>query len=149
MNFCRTKRGERGWLDQRDTRRRACSSSPSSSSLPSVKSVSVGPWAFTLIELLVVIAIIALLAALLLPALNKAKASAQSAQCKSNLRQLQLAWQMYADEHDGQLVPNWLVGNFPSGYLGIRSTPNSWLSGSAYLDDSTAGVCRGALWRYT
>jgi prepilin-type processing-associated H-X9-DG protein/prepilin-type N-terminal cleavage/methylation domain-containing protein len=59
--------------------------------------------AFTLIELLVVMAIIAMLAGLSLPALARAKARGKQVACMSNLRQIGLAFRLYADEHDGWL----------------------------------------------
>jgi prepilin-type N-terminal cleavage/methylation domain-containing protein/prepilin-type processing-associated H-X9-DG protein len=58
---------------------------------------------FSLVELLVVIGIIALLVGILLPTLRKARESAQVAACLSNLRQIGMAFHMYANENDGWL----------------------------------------------
>ncbi|MCC7377391.1 MAG: type II secretion system protein [Verrucomicrobiales bacterium] len=59
--------------------------------------------AFTLVELLLVIAIVGILASLMVPALGRAKAQAQSAACMNNLRQLGIATRLYADDFQERL----------------------------------------------
>jgi prepilin-type N-terminal cleavage/methylation domain-containing protein/prepilin-type processing-associated H-X9-DG protein len=71
------------------------------------------PLAFTLIELLVVIAVIAILAALLLPVLARAKESARSVQCRSNLRQINLGFKAAVDDDAGVLAS---YDNLNGGY---------------------------------
>jgi type II secretory pathway pseudopilin PulG len=83
--------------------------------------------AASLIELLVVVAIIGILASLLIPALVRGKQRARGTVCLSNLKQLQLAWLMYAHEHDDKIPPN-LGGQSAGRFPGRENWTEGWLS---------------------
>ena len=80
--------------------------------------------AFTLVELLVVIAIIGILAAILLPVLQSAQQRAQFTYCINNLKQLQLAIEIYADDNQQHFPEN----------PGSTTTLNSWVTGNLSWD---------------
>ena len=101
--------------------------------------------AFTLIELLVVIAIIAILAGILLPALSKAKTRSEGIGCLSNLKQLQLCWLLYVDDHNGVLPPSNDVTT--SGPM-LKGIEPAWAVGDGVHDLTTSNLTRGVLYPY-
>src|SRR5882724_7915560 len=90
--------------------------------------------AFTLVELLVVIGIIALLIAILLPALSKARESANTLKCLANLRSIVQGCQIYTSDNKGFIIPaQWEAvggpGSDPGNGDGVLAWPNILVEG--------------------
>ncbi len=105
----------------------------------------------TLIELLVVIAIIGVLAALLLPTLSNAKASGKQASCLNNLKQSEMACQMYAADNGGKLVQNAAFASPFATLFNENEATNGWVYGNMKMvADSTnlSYVRNGRLFPY-
>ena len=94
---------------------------------------------FTLIELLVVIAIIAVLMGILMPALNRARLQGKRAVCMSNLKQLTLAWIMYADENDDKI---------PGGDTAEDDAWVKYVSTDATEEEKLEGLKTGTLYPF-
>ena len=107
-------------MDLADIAKKAVKNQTSHPDLSGFRRSNVG---FTLIELLVVIAIIAILAAILLPTLASAKKKAQGTYCVNNMKQLDIAWLMYAADNQDRVAIN-LRAIAPGGWVnGDQSVP--------------------------
>jgi prepilin-type N-terminal cleavage/methylation domain-containing protein/prepilin-type processing-associated H-X9-DG protein len=92
---------------------------------------------FTLIELLVVIAIIAILAAILFPVFAQAREKARQASCVNNVKQIDLAFLMYAQDYD-ETYP--VAGINP--FFDWQG-PNGYDNGASITSDSPYPNCEG------
>jgi type II secretory pathway pseudopilin PulG len=106
---------------------------------------------FTLLELMVVAAIIIIVVGMLSAALTQTRTRTMRVACLNNMKQLQLAWTMYADDHSDFIALNRTAPRGP-GNIGIAAAPrnstNSWVAGNPKEDRTTENITRGTLFPY-
>ena len=103
--------------------------------------------AFTLIELLVVIAVIAVLMGILMPALGRARELGKRGVCLGHIKQLQLAWTVYAGENDDKLV-NGDTEEYPNAHKNERPWVMKDWAKDATLEQKKKSIEKGALYPY-
>lgn len=103
--------------------------------------------AFTLVEMLVVVAIISILLSFLLPTMGKMRELANQAVCRSNLRQLSLAFVNFATNHGGHLPGGGCPPQPGNTWTGVDKDKLDWLQGSN-VDVLSAAPEQGTLWPY-
>jgi prepilin-type processing-associated H-X9-DG protein len=105
--------------------------------------------AFTVVELMVVIGIIITVLALLSTALNQTRSRTYRITCLDNMKQLNLAWRMYAEDNNDLVALNKSVNPGAGAQLvSMANSSNSWVAGNPREDRTTAGILRGTLYPY-
>lgn len=103
-----------------------------------------------MVELLSVITIILIVVGLLSAALNQTRYRTLRVICLDNMKQLQLGWMLYADDHNEQMALN--KTDPVRGRIGLvavaRSSTNSWVAGNPKEDRSFENLARGTLYPY-
>jgi prepilin-type N-terminal cleavage/methylation domain-containing protein/prepilin-type processing-associated H-X9-DG protein len=111
----------------------------------------IAAYGFTLVELLVVIAIIGLLLGILLPVLSKARRQGHRTHCLANLKQLTIAWKMYAGDNEGRLCSSGT--KFNDGLIDrywVADGPRPHGDGDANpIGGTEKAIKDGVLWPYT
>jgi len=78
-----------------------------------------------------VVAVVSLLLVVTMASASRNEADGSALACRDNLRRLIQAWQMYADDHAGRIVPNngsdpnQLRGTWAAGWMDYQSTDNT------------------------
>ena len=105
---------------------------------------------FTLLEVLAVFVIIMVVVSMLCAALNQTRIRTMRVSCLDNMKQLQYAWYMYADDHGDYVALNKSVpiSNSNGTIAAISNTTDSWVAGNPKIDKSNDNLTKGTLYKY-